>query len=107
VASRLRLGFWQTYPPAKRPVAAQVKFSRTKFLEENPMQETHAMVISGEATRSDPVPYSCVAARYRVIAYLAAVSPLLLMLLLAALYHDPHRTEIVDRKPVISVTDKR
>jgi hypothetical protein len=69
------------------------------------MRQTDAMVMSGPATRSDPIPYSRLAAGCRVIAYLAAVSPLLLMLALAGLYRDLNRTEIANRKPVMSVAD--
>lgn len=71
------------------------------------MRQTHAMVMSGTATQSDPIPYSRLAARYRVIAYLAAVSPLLLMLVLAFLYRDPNRTGIADSGSLISAVEEK
>jgi hypothetical protein len=46
-----------------------------------------------------------VAARWRLIAYLAAVLPLLVIIVLARLYPDLNRQEIPDWKPVISLAE--
>ena len=44
--------------------------------------------------------------RCRVIAYIAAVLPLLLMIVLAGLYPDLNRTDIPDWRPLISLADE-
>jgi hypothetical protein len=68
------------------------------------MRQSDAIVMGGQA-RANSTLYWRVAARCRVIAYLAAVSPLLLMLILASLYPSLNRTEIPDWKPLVSVAD--
>jgi hypothetical protein len=70
------------------------------------MRQPDAMVMRGQATRSNSTPCRRVAARYRVITYVMAASPLLLLLVLARLYPDLNRTEIPDWRPLISLADE-
>jgi hypothetical protein len=70
------------------------------------MRLPDAMVMTGEATTSSAKPYWRLAVACRVITYTAAVSPLLLILILAGLYFHFNRTEIPDWRPLISVGDK-
>jgi hypothetical protein len=70
------------------------------------MRQPDAMVMRGQATRSNSTPGWRVAARLRVITYIAAASSLLLMLVLARLYPDLNRTEILDWRPLISLADE-
>ena len=70
------------------------------------MRQPDAMVMRGQATRSNSTPGWRVAARLRVITYIAAASSLLLMLVLARLYPDLNRTEIPDWRPLISLADE-
>ena len=70
------------------------------------MRQTDAMMMSGMATRLDAIPF----ASRRAMSgdcILAAVSPLLLMLVLAVLYRNTNRTGIADSSPLISVAEKR
>ena len=67
---------------------------------------SQTMVMRGQATRSNSTPYWRVAARLRVITYIATASSLLLMLVLARLYPDLNRTEIPDWRPLISLADE-
>lgn len=70
------------------------------------MRQPDAMVMRGQATRSNSTLGWRVAARFRVITYIAAASSLLLMLVLARLYPDLNRTEIPDWRPLISLADE-
>ena len=70
------------------------------------MRLPDAMIMAGEATTSSAKSYWSLAAACRVITYTAAVSPLLLILVLAGLYPGFNRTEIPDWRPLISVGDK-
>jgi hypothetical protein len=70
------------------------------------MRLPDAMVISGQTTSSSAKTYGRVAAACRVITYVMAVSPLLLILVLAGLYADFNRSETPDWRPLISVGDK-
>ena len=70
------------------------------------MQKPDAMVMQGQATRSNSTLWLRVAARCRAITYIAAVSPLLVMIVLASLYPDLNRTEISDWRPLISRADE-
>jgi hypothetical protein len=70
------------------------------------MRQPDAMEMRTPATRSNSTPYWRVAVQCRVIVYIAAVSPLLLMLVLASLFPDLNRTEIPDWKPLISLADE-
>ena len=67
-------------------------------------QDTIAM--KDRAARSNLTEYWRVAMRCRVIAYIAAVLPLLLMIVLAGLYPDLNRTDIPDWRPLISLADE-
>ncbi len=69
------------------------------------MRQSDAMAMSGRTTRSDSTP-SRVATQCRVITYLAAVSPFLLMIVLAGVYPDLNRTEVSDWRPLISLADE-
>src|SRR5258705_506374 len=88
------------------PGGASRDFLRTYVQEEKEMRQPEAMVMRGQATRSNSTPYWRVAARFRVITYVAAASSLLLMLVLARLYPDLNRTEIPDWRPLISLADE-
>jgi hypothetical protein len=68
------------------------------------MRQSDAIVMGGQA-RANSTLYWRVAARCRVIAYLAAVTPLLLMLVLASLFPALNRTEVPDWRPLISHAD--
>ena len=70
------------------------------------MRLPDAMVMTGQAITSDAKPYWRLAGACRVITYVVAVSPLLLILVLAGLYPDFNRTEIPDWRPLVSVGDK-
>jgi hypothetical protein len=70
------------------------------------MQQPDAMMMRGQAIRSNATPCWHVAARFRVITYIAAASSLLLVLVLARLYPDLNRTEIPDWRPLISLADE-
>jgi hypothetical protein len=70
------------------------------------MRQPDAMVMTGQATRSDSTPFWRVATRCRLITYIAAVSLLLLMIVLASLRPDLKRTEISDWRPLISLADE-
>src|SRR5882724_5403218 len=89
------------------PSGASRDFLRTYVQEEEKeMRQPDAMVMRGQATRSNSTPGWRVAARFRVITYIAAASSLLLMLVLARLYPDLNRTEIPDWRPLISLADE-
>ena len=68
------------------------------------MRQPDAMERRGQAPRSTMG--LRVAARCRAISYIAAVSPLLVMLVLASLYPAPNRAEIPDWRPLISLADE-
>jgi hypothetical protein len=70
------------------------------------MRQPNAIVTRGQATRSNSTLWLRVAARCRVITYIAAVSPLLVMLVLASLHPDLNRTETPDWRPLISLADE-
>jgi hypothetical protein len=69
------------------------------------MRQPDSMV-RGQATRSNSIPFWRAAAQFRVVTYITAVSPLLLILLLASLYPVLNRTEIPDWKPLIALADE-
>ena len=70
------------------------------------MRQPDAMVMRGQATRSNSTPYWRVAARFRVFTYMAAVSPVLLLIVLASVYPGLNRAEIPDWRPLISLADE-
>jgi hypothetical protein len=70
------------------------------------MPETDASAIKGHTAQPDLTDYWGVAARWRMVTYLAAVSPLLLLLVLARLYPDLNETNSPDWKTLISAADK-
>jgi hypothetical protein len=70
------------------------------------MRQPDAMVMRGQATRSNSTPCWRVAARFRVITYMAAVSPVLLLIVLASVYPGLNRAEIPDWRPLISLADE-
>jgi hypothetical protein len=70
------------------------------------MRLPDAMIMTGEATTSSAKPYWRLATACRVMMYTVAVSPLLLILVLAGVYPDFDRTEIPDWRPLISVGDE-
>ncbi len=70
------------------------------------MRLPDAMVMREQATTSSATPYWRIAAACRVITYIMAVSPLLLILVLAGLYPYLNRTEAPDWRPLISVGDQ-
>jgi hypothetical protein len=70
------------------------------------MRQPDAMMIRGQATRSNSTPFWCVATRCRVVTYIAAVSPALLLIVLASVYPDINRTAIPDWRPLISRADE-
>ena len=49
------------------------------------MRQTDALLMRGQATRPNSTPYRCAAAPYRLIAYLAAMPPLLIVFSVAKL----------------------
>ena len=70
------------------------------------MHEPNAMLMKAQATLSNSTPGRRAAARCRVITYIAAISPLLLLIVLANIYPDLNRTEIPDWRPLISRADE-
>ena len=74
-------------------------------LEKKEIRQSDAMVMRGRATRLNSTA-SRVATQCRVITYLAAVSPFLLMIVLAGVYPDLNRTEVTDWRPLISLADE-
>jgi len=70
------------------------------------MRQPDAMVMRGQATRSNSTPYWRVAARFLVFKYMAAVSPVLLLIVLASIYPGLNRAEIPDWRPLISLADE-
>jgi hypothetical protein len=70
------------------------------------MPQTDARAVRAEALRLVSTPAGRVAGRSRVIAYLAAISPLLVMLVLASAHPDLNRTDIPDWKPLIALADE-
>lgn len=70
------------------------------------MHEPDAMLMKAQATLSNSTPGWRVIARCRVITYITAISPLLLLFVLANIYPDLNRTEIPDWRPLISRADE-
>ena len=70
------------------------------------MRLPDAMVMREQATISSATPYWRIAAACRVITYIMAVSPHLVILVLAGLYPYLNRTEVPDWRPLISVGDQ-
>jgi hypothetical protein len=70
------------------------------------MHEPNAMLMKAQAALSNSTPCWRAAARCRVITYIAAISPLLLLIVLANIYPDLNRTEIPDWRPLISRADE-
>jgi hypothetical protein len=70
------------------------------------MHEPNAMPMKAQAALSNSTPFWRVTARCRVITYIAAISPLLLLIVLANIYPDLNRTEIPDWRPLISRADE-
>ena len=70
------------------------------------MHEPNAMLMKAQAASSNSTPCWGVTARWRVITYIAAISPLLLLIVLANIYPDLNRTEIPDWRPLISRADE-
>ena len=70
------------------------------------MHEPNAMLMKAQTALSNSTPCWRVTARYRVIMYMAAISPLLLLIVLANIYPDLNRTEIPDWRPLISRADE-
>jgi hypothetical protein len=70
------------------------------------MQQTGAMAIKGQTAQAGMTGYWGIAARWRFIGYVAAVSPLLVLLTLARLYPDLNQTSSDDWKSLISVADE-
>jgi hypothetical protein len=68
------------------------------------MRQPDALVTRDQAPRSRP--YFRVAARCRTIKYIAAVTPLLVLLVLASLYPELNRTEISEWRPLLSLADE-
>ena len=88
------------------PGGASRDFLRTYVQEEKEMRQPDAMVMRGQATRSNSTPYWRVAARFRVFTYMAAVSPVLLLIVLASVCPGLNRAEIPDWRPLISLADE-
>ena len=65
-----------------------------------------AMVMKGQAAGSNAQAFLRVAAVCRTITYVAAVTPLLFIIVLAGLYPGVDRTEITDWRPLIPVGDR-
>ena len=70
------------------------------------MHEPNAMLMKAQATLSNSTPCWRVTARCRVITYIAAISPLLLLIVLSNIYPDLNRTEIPDWRQLISRADE-
>ncbi len=70
------------------------------------MHEPNAMLMKAQATLSNSTLCWRTAARCRVITYLSAISPLLLLIVLANIYPDLNRTESPDWRPLISRADE-
>ena len=70
------------------------------------MHEPNAMLMKAQATLSNSTPCWRVTARCRVITYIAAISPLLMLIVLASIYPDLNRTEIPDWRPLIARADE-
>jgi len=70
------------------------------------MRQPNAMMMKGQAARSSSAPFWCVATRCRVITYIAAVSPALLLIVVASVYPDLTRTAVPDWRPLISLADE-
>ena len=69
------------------------------------MHEPNAMLMKAQATLSNST-LCWRAARCRVITYISAISPLLLLIVLANIYPDLNRTEIPDWRPLIARADE-
>ena len=70
------------------------------------MRQSDSMIMRGQATISNSKPFWCVVTRCRVFTYMAGVSPVLLLIVLASVYPGLNRTEIPDWRPLISFADK-
>jgi hypothetical protein len=70
------------------------------------MRLPDAMVMKGQAIRANSLASCYVATQYRAIKYIAAVSPLLLLLVLASIYPAFNRTEIPEWRQLVSLADQ-
>jgi hypothetical protein len=70
------------------------------------MGQPDAMAVRGQAARSVSTAFWRVATQCRVIAYIAAVSPLVLLMVLASIYPEINRTEVPDWRPLIARADE-
>src|SRR5687767_11626071 len=68
------------------------------------MRQSDAMIMRGQAALNSTA--SRVATQCRVIIYLAAVSPFLLLIVLAGVYPDLNRTEVSNWRPLVSLADE-
>jgi hypothetical protein len=69
------------------------------------MRQPDAVVMTERTAGTGVTAYGRIAAFCRVITYTAAITPLLLILVLASLYPDSHRTEVRDWRPIVSSGD--
>jgi hypothetical protein len=74
--------------------------------EEKEMPQPNTMAMKGQTARSKSSSLSRLAADCWLITYIAAVSPLLLLIVLARLYPGVNRTDIPDWRPLISLADE-
>jgi hypothetical protein len=70
------------------------------------MRQTEATAIKGHTVQRDLTDYRGVAARWRILTYLAAVSPILILLGMARVYPDINTINSPDWKPLISAADE-
>jgi hypothetical protein len=70
------------------------------------MRLTDAMAMKGRTAHSDVMGYWAIAVRWRFITYVMAVSPLLVLLVLARLYPDLNASNSSEWKPLISAADE-
>ena len=69
------------------------------------MRLPDALVIRGQATQSESILSGYGATQHRALPYIAALSPLVLMLVLASIYPHFNRREIPEWRPIISLAD--
>jgi hypothetical protein len=92
---------------AWKEIGSEVHRGRSKDvrLEEKEMRQSDLMTMRGQAIRSNSTP-SWIATQCRVITYIAAVMPLLLIIVLAGLYPHLNRANISDWRSLISLADE-
>ncbi|HKY08642.1 MAG TPA: hypothetical protein VJQ55_10385 [Candidatus Binatia bacterium] len=70
------------------------------------MRSPNAMIMAGGATPSSTAPFRYVATKFRLFAYLAAVSPFLLLLVVVSLYPELNRPEVPEWRSLLSRADE-